>query len=332
MASPNNLFITFANQRGDCTFMGGRCVAGDDLTFTITPFAFNLSCSAFTVRWDFGDGSAASGQNVTHRFAAPGKYSVVATYTNSFQSVALINVVEIVEGNVRQRVARKSSLPSQPTLDEQTLRSVILEYGPIDMRPGDSRFVHLLQPQCCVYFGPVYTDVRFSIDPVSFASITADGFLSISSNAPGNVSFRIYADIENGRRIVSNDVNVDTPESNPLRGSWQAVAEIPCDGSADVPVTGPPALVNIHGGNRFEVVWLPFETYKDYWGLYTFDRTSQKATFGILAGNFLPPNVRGEGSWEITNDGGKRTLRLKNIWLGRMRGDTRPAACGMVLQ
>ncbi|HKO00373.1 MAG TPA: hypothetical protein VJ032_01690, partial [Thermoanaerobaculia bacterium] len=205
-------------------------------------------------------------------------------------------------------------------------------YGPIEMQPGTTRQLYLQQQQCCVYFVPVRADARFSIDPTPFASIDATGLLTVDSTAPGGLSFRVYADVEHGRRIVSDDVNVDTPESNPLRGSWRQTAEIPCDGSPELPVIGQPLSLQMRGGNRFEAVWLAFEIYKDYWGLYTFDRVAKRVTLGLLAANYQPPAFRGEGTYEITGQGSERRLRLKNIWLGRPHGDTRPPGCGMVFQ
>jgi len=325
--SPNNLFIVWASERGDCTNAAGHCAAGETLTFSFATFGASLACSTYTVRWDFGDGSAPStSQTSAHRFSQPGVYKVSLLFTNAFQQFTVNATVDVAAP--RQRVAPKTTIAP---LDEQTLRYVTLGFGSIGASPGDTRQLRLMLPQCCVYSVPVNADVRFSIDPTDYATITTEGSLRISPTAPGGFSFRVYANIENGRRIVSNGVYVDTPESNPLRQEWRQVAEISCSGS-ELPATAPGLSLLFRSGNQFDAVWYAFEVYKDYWGLYTFDTTAKTITMGILGANYRPPNFKGEGSYDLTTEGGKPTLRLKNIWLGRPRGDTRPPGCGMVFQ
>jgi probable HAF family extracellular repeat protein len=55
--------------------------SGEFVSFDFT----NSQCSSGTagVHWDFGDGQAASGPHVHHRFSEPGVYQVVLTVTNS---------------------------------------------------------------------------------------------------------------------------------------------------------------------------------------------------------------------------------------------------------
>jgi hypothetical protein len=266
---------------------------------------------------------------VTHRYATSGKYNVALRIATSSQSVVLTSTVTVQSAG-RQRVARKASPP--PPLDESTLRSVMLEYGSVEMQPGERRRIQLVKQECCVFFTPVIAAATFSIDPTLHATIDSDGVLAVNPSAPGGITLRIYANIENGRRIVSNDVYVDTPESNPLRGYWLQTAEIPCDGSPEIVATSPPLSLGFRSGNRFDAVWVGFEIYKDYWGLYTFDRTAKKVTLGVLSGNYVPPSMRGEGTFDITNEDGWKVLRLRNVWLGRPRGDTRAPACGLVFR
>jgi hypothetical protein len=327
----HNAVIAWSNDRGDCTTVDSHCLAGDTLTFELVTFSdVNLACSAHSYQWDFSDGNpAATASVVRHRFDEPGVRTISLIVKTAQETVAFTANVNILAAPLRRRVSRPAA--PLPPLDERTLQSLILGYGPIDMQPGDTRRLQLMRQQCCVLFVPVIADVRFSIDPVPYATIDADGVLKVAADASGGVTFRVYADIEHGRRIVSNDVFVNTPQSNPLLGGWRQIAEIPCDGSSEIATAYPPLSLEFLG-NRFEAVWFGFEIYKDYWGFYTFDRTSKHVTLAVLYGNYVPPSLRGEGTYDVTNEDGGKTLRLKNMWLGRPRGDSRPPGCGMVFR
>ena len=67
---------------------------------------------------------------------------------------------------------------------------------------------------------------------------------------------------------------------------------------------------NPNGG--FSVTFLPFETYKDYWGGYTFDPATGHIRMNVTGGNFVPPDLDLEGEAELAS--GRLTLR--NVFLG----------------
>jgi PKD repeat protein len=324
-----NVFITWASASGTCTRLGGPCFANDSLNFDVGTFGYSLSCTATIIQWDFGDRTSANGKNVMHRYAAPGTYNVTLRLTTPSQSTTLTAAVTVLSSG-RRRVARKS--PSPPPLDEQTIKYLSLELGQIDARPGDTRQLRLLAMQCCVLFNPIYADVRYYADPGDFARVDPiSGLLTIDSGVPGGAKFRVYANIENGRRIVSADVYVDTVDSNPLRGTWTQVGEIPCDGSSDIAAVNPLNFLHFAGGNSFDATWIPFEVYKDYWGVYSIDTSTKQVMIGATAGNYVPTTIDGAGTYELIPEaGGTATLRLNNVWLGRPGGDARPPACGMV--
>lgn len=246
-----------------------------------------------------------------------------------FLAVALLLVAVTATADPRRRAAEKTP----PPLDAQTLAGLSLARGGLDLRPGSTARLQLYVLKCCVYAETVQADVRFSVDPQSWATVDpATGVVTVAADAPGGIAFRVYADVEHGRRIVSADVYVDTLASNPLRGGWRQVAEIACGTGVETPVARPIAEFIMRGNHGFEVTWVPFEIYHDYWGLYTFDTASKRVTYGVLSGNYVPPGVRGEGTYEITDNGdGTRTLRLKNIWLGSQDRAQTPA-CGMVFR
>ena len=202
-------------------------------------------------------------------------------------------------------------------LDEQTLNAVNLELGLVEVRPGDKRTLRLEMWQCCVYPVDVPADVRFSMDRSDWATLDPDtGYLQISPQAPPRNSFRVYADIEHGRRIVSADVWIDTPASNPLLGEWHQVGDS-CS-SLDHPIE----VLQFRGNGTFSVTWVPLEVYTDYWGFYTFDHPAGHLSMGIRGGNYVPPAFAGDGQYTITEKDGVRTLTMRGVYFGPRRGDS----------
>lgn len=74
--------------------------------------------------------------------------------------------------------------------------------------------------------------------------------------------------------------------------------------------------------DRFSVTFQPFETYKDYWGSYTFDPASGRLVMTVDGGNFTPPSLDLDGAARIA-DG---RLVLENVHLGSRDGIPVPAA------
>jgi hypothetical protein len=68
--------------------------------------------------------------------------------------------------------------------------------------------------------------------------------------------------------------------------------------------------------NRFSVTFLPFETYQDYWGSYSFDPATKRLRLTVEGGNFVPPNLDLEGEAELIEG----RLRLKGVFLGSRDG------------
>ncbi|HEX8626096.1 MAG TPA: hypothetical protein VF782_13605 [Allosphingosinicella sp.] len=68
--------------------------------------------------------------------------------------------------------------------------------------------------------------------------------------------------------------------------------------------------------NRFSVTFMPFETYQDYWGSYSFDPATKQIRLKVEGGNFVPPSLDLEGEAELAEG----RLRLKGIFLGSRDG------------
>jgi hypothetical protein len=68
--------------------------------------------------------------------------------------------------------------------------------------------------------------------------------------------------------------------------------------------------------NRFSVTFMPFETYQDYWGSYSFDPATKQIRLKVEGGNFVPPSLDLEGEAELVEG----RLTLKGIFLGSRDG------------
>jgi hypothetical protein len=69
--------------------------------------------------------------------------------------------------------------------------------------------------------------------------------------------------------------------------------------------------------NRFAVTFLPFETYKDYWGSYQFDAATGALSLTVDGGNYSPPNLDLEGKARFDAAG---KLVLEGMFLGQPSG------------
>lgn len=70
-------------------------------------------------------------------------------------------------------------------------------------------------------------------------------------------------------------------------------------------------------GNRFSVTFTPFETYKDYWGTYTYDPATGALAMQVVGGNTVPPGLDLDGRATLRPDG---RLVLEGMFLGSPRG------------
>ncbi|HEU0134265.1 MAG TPA: hypothetical protein VFR28_05540 [Allosphingosinicella sp.] len=68
--------------------------------------------------------------------------------------------------------------------------------------------------------------------------------------------------------------------------------------------------------NRFSVTFMPFETYQDYWGSYSFDPATRQLRLKVDGGNFVPDGLDLEGEAELVEG----RLRLKGLFLGSRDG------------
>jgi hypothetical protein len=138
------------------------------------------------------------------------------------------------------------------------------------------------------------------------------GVLRVAPDAPDGATFTLSARL--GDRVASADVRVVDPARSPLVGAWSQVSATPCgDGSAASPPAEPIRELRFHGDGRFSVTWVPFETYTDYGGMYTYDPGSGRLHLRVERSNFLPDDLDLEGRAELD---GRGVLHLADLWLG----------------
>jgi hypothetical protein len=137
--------------------------------------------------------------------------------------------------------------------------------------------------------------------------------LTIGADAPPGseivVRFLYEGQPVEGRfRVVARDEVV-------LTGRRSQQSEEGCGGAEPV------RELEFMPGNRFAVTFMPFETYRDYWGSYSFDPASGAIRLTVEGGNSVPGGLDLEGTAELT--GGRLTLR--GVYLGSRNGAPPPA-------
>ena len=110
-------------------------------------------------------------------------------------------------------------------------------------------------------------------------------------------------------RVVARDALV-------LTGTWGQTAVEGCDGHE-------PVRELLFGPDRFSVTFTPFESYKDYWGSYSFDPHTGALRLSVEGGNNVPPGLDLEGTARI-EDG---HLVLEGMFLGDREGRAAQGGC-----
>jgi hypothetical protein len=212
-------------------------------------------------------------------------------------------------------------------LDEDTLNRLSLVMGDtLAMQPGETWEFSPGVVECCYVFEPVDACATWSVSPTDGATIDAEtGVFTVDPGTPSGKVFTITADVENGRRLVSADVYVYTPEGNPLFGIWREEAQLSCETDEEVVPEERIGELSFGANGKFSVTWHPFEVYKDYWGTYTFDLNQGTLDLTGAEGSYVPEDLDGSGSWFIDEDG---RLVLRDIWLGSSHGGSGTVRCG----
>jgi len=157
---------------------------------------------------------------------------------------------------------------------------------------------------------PASCRAAWSVEPAGAASIDASGRLTVPAGTPVGTAFLAAAEV-NGER-ARRDVRVADPDPSPIVGRWRQVGKAECGGAAVAADTMGIQELIIRPTGQFSVTWLPFESYKDYWGRYEYDRATGRLAMRVEGGNRVPPGIDLDG--RATVEGGR--LVMRDIWLG----------------
>jgi hypothetical protein len=237
-------------------------------------------------------------------------------------------------------------------VDEQTLASLtIFAFPPgqepdapvlvdgavagIGLQPGNTTVLALgtIDYESCgplgfACFTPVPVSARWSLSADTGGHIDpTSGRLTIDPAAPAGVTFTARAAVADGRRTIERQIYIWTPEANPLIGFWREAAQLNCDTADETAPEHPVQELAFMPDGTFTVTWMPFESYRDYWGAYTFDLEAGTLELVVTGGNTIPDDVDGAGAFAFDPNG---RLILREIWLGTPTGGVAPAACGHI--
>lgn len=140
------------------------------------------------------------------------------------------------------------------------------------------------------------------------ATLSADRrTLSIAPDAP--VGSEVIVGFRHGDDSVGARLRVIGRDEVVLTGTRSQQAIEGCS------VTDPVGELEF-GGNRFSVTFRPFESYRDYWGTYSFDPATGALRMTVEGGNFVPPGLDLEGRAELVSG----RLVLRDMFLGSREG------------
>lgn len=159
---------------------------------------------------------------------------------------------------------------------------------------------------------PQGCSVAWSISDAAPAELEPKtGVLRVAENAPDGATFPLSAYVAG--EGVEATVRVVDREQNPLVGHWTEVSQTTCGASTARTPAEPLRELVFSGNGEFSVTWMPFESYKDYWGTYEFDRGTGRLELQVVRGNHVPDELDLDGQvvFEGTDE-----MQLHNLWLG----------------
>lgn len=132
--------------------------------------------------------------------------------------------------------------------------------------------------------------------------------LTIAPDAPPGAI--VHVRFHHAGKPVSTQFRVVARDEIVLTGRYSQKSLEGCHGAEPV------RELEFRPENRFSVTFMPFETYKDYWGSYSFDPATKQIKLKVEGGNSVPANLDLEGEAELAEG----RLRLKDIFLGSRDG------------
>ena len=179
--------------------------------------------------------------------------------------------------------------------------------------------------------------VDWRITPAGAAALSADGLslavspdirigetLTLEARTPDGPVARHVRTIEDPASPPANAPPPDDSDERVLTGLWRQVG-IACSGPQP---SEPVRELEFRAPGRFWVTFLPFETYRDYWGQVDFDPDADRLTLTVEGGNNEPENAILSGAARLEADG--RRLVLEGFNLGNAHHDNSGWPCRYV--
>ena len=82
--STSNVFLGFTGNQG-CT-VGATCKNGENLTFSLSTYQYNLNCATHTYNWNFGDNTSSTSASPVKSFNTTGDHTITVSVSNQYQS------------------------------------------------------------------------------------------------------------------------------------------------------------------------------------------------------------------------------------------------------
>lgn len=130
---------------------------------------------------------------------------------------------------------------------------------------------------------PANCEVQWSV--TGEATVGSTGLLTISRDAQPGSTVLVSAQVDT--LVARQNVLVIDPAPNPLAATWTQSEPPECSFG----YRPGDALVRelvFRRGRTFTVTRMPFESYRDYWGTYTYDVSTGRLVLTVEGGNALP--------------------------------------------
>ena len=125
--------------------------------------------------------------------------------------------------------------------------------------------------------------VRWSV--TGPATISNSGLLAVASGATPGATVLVSAQVDT--LVARQTVQVVDPAPNPLAATWTQ-DEPPTCANGSRPNDAMVRELVFRRGRTFSVTRTPFESYRDYWGTYTYDVSTGRLDLVVENGNSLP--------------------------------------------
>jgi hypothetical protein len=262
--------------------------------------------------------------------------TTTTTTTGTATATATATAIPTATGTVATATPTATAEPPAPPCDanvpKATLDALLIANGfnSADVVAGDTLNLELATrgPGPWNPFHYVRACAKWSVAPAGLATVDDNGEVVIGAGAAGK-TITVSAKFANGR-VVSTTIAVTKAEMAALVGNWKEDARQACGSAQWVAPQKEKAIRELHvsANGTFTVTWMPFESYVDYRGTFTWDASTGAMSLSPAKVNYLPADVVAKGTAKI--EGGK--LVLRGLWLGSAKGLAETAACAQRFQ